>query len=209
MREPRRKLLIFAQSRREVEELAGAIKAIPALEKLVVTHHSSLAPEVRQDVERWFGSEAKAICVSTSTLELGIDIGDIDAVVLYGPTYSMESLLQRIGRGNRLLNKTNAICIARYSEDSIREPAVFSAMMQLASQGVMPNRGPLVLFGAALQQCLCTILQNGGAHTRISDIAEQVGYQDAIDRTATEAMLEELSAQNLVQHHGTISRFTT
>jgi len=207
MRDPRRKLLIFAQSRREVEELAGAIKAIPALEKLVVTHHSSLAPEVRQDAERWFGSEAKAICVSTSTLELGIDIGDIDAVVLYGPTYSMESLLQRIGRGNRLLNKTNAICIARYSEDSIREPAVFSAMMQLASQGVMPNRGPLVLFGAALQQCLCTILQNGGAHTRISDIAEQVGYQDAIDRTATEAMLEELSAQNVVQHHGFKNRY--
>lgn len=207
MQAPRRKLLIFAQSRREVEELAGAIKAIPSLENLVVTHHSSLAPEVRQDAERWFGSEAKAICVSTSTLELGIDIGDIDAVVLYGPTYSMESLLQRIGRGNRRSNKTNAICVARYSEHSIREPAVFSAMMQLAAQGVMPARGPLLLFGAALQQCLCVILQNSGGHTRVSDIAEQVGYHDSIDRPATEAILEELTSQDLVQHHGFKNRF--
>lgn len=207
MQAPRRKLLIFAQSRREVEELAGAIKAIPSLEKLVVTHHSSLAPEVRQDAERWFESEAKAICVSTSTLELGIDIGDIDAVVLYGPTYSMESLLQRIGRGNRRSNKTNTICVARYSEDSIREQAVFSAMIQLASQGAMPNRGPRVLFGAALQQCLCAILQNGGGHTRVSDIAEQLEYHDAIDRTAIEAMLDELASQDLIQRHGFKNRF--
>lgn len=207
MHAPRRKLLIFAQSRREVEELAGVIKATPSLENLVVTHHSSLAPEVRQDAERWFGSEAKAICVSTSTLELGIDIGDIDAVVLYGPTYSMESLLQRIGRSNRRSNKTNAICIARHAEDSIREPAVFSAMMQLASQGVMPSRGPLVLFGAALQQCLCTILQNSGGHTRVSDIADQVGYHDSIDRAATEAILDQLASQDLVQHHGFKNRF--
>ena len=46
-------------------------------------------------------AEKRGVLCATSTLELGIDIGDIDAVVLFRPPFSISSLLQRIGRGNR------------------------------------------------------------------------------------------------------------
>ena len=46
-------------------------------------------------------SERRGLCVATSTLEVGIDIGDIDVVVLADPPTSVSSMLQRLGRGNR------------------------------------------------------------------------------------------------------------
>jgi ATP-dependent Lhr-like helicase len=207
MQLPRCKMLLFANSRREVEELAAELKQTPALEQLVVTHHSSLAPEAREAAERRFGGEARAVCVSTSTLELGIDIGDIDVVLLYGPTSSMESLLQRIGRGNRRSNKTNAICLARHADGSIREAAVFSTMVGLATQGAMPHRQPALLYGAVLQQCLCKIVQENGGFTRVADIAAEVSYRPDIDTPAVEAILAELVGQGIVQRHGFQNRY--
>lgn len=207
MQLPRCKMLLFANSRREVEELASELKKTPALEPLVVTHHSSLSPDAREAAERRFGGEARAVCVSTSTLELGIDIGDIDVVLLYGPTASLESLLQRIGRGNRRSNKTNAICLARHADGSIREVAVFSTMMQLAARGAMPNRQPAMLFGAALQQCLCKIVQENGGFTRIADIVAEVAYRADIDAPTVEAILAELAGQGVVKRHGFKNRY--
>ena len=52
-----------------------------------------------------------AVCVATSTLEIGIDIGDIDLVVLADPPWSLESLHQRVGRGSRRQNLIQAAAI--------------------------------------------------------------------------------------------------
>lgn len=154
MKAPQRKLLVFVNSRKDAEKIAGALKDRPVLENLILTHHSSLSPEAREQVERRFESESRAACVSTSTLEMGIDIGDIDAVILYGPPMTVESMLQRIGRGNRRSNKTNVICLSRDSGGSIRELAIFSSMLSLAAEGRMPSQEPFLLFGAIGQQCL-------------------------------------------------------
>lgn len=207
MKPNRRKLLIFANSRRETEEIAGELKSSPVLEKLVVTHHSSLSPEARESVEHWFSTAVKGVCVSTSTLEMGIDIGDIDAVLLYGPTSSIESLLQRIGRGNRRAKKTNAICLSRDASESIRESALFSAMLRLASEGRMPNQAPFDLFGAIAQQCLVTLLQHEGGFTMIREIADEVAYRTDLNRDLIEAILAELATHDLVQRHGFKNRY--
>ena len=207
MKPSRRKLLIFANSRRETEEIAGELKASPTLDKLVVTHHSSLSPEARERVEQWFATANKGVCVSTSTLEMGIDIGDIDAVVLFGPTNSIESLLQRIGRGNRRANKTNAICISRDGYGSVRESALFSTMLGLASDGRMPNQVPFELFGAIAQQCLVILLQHKGGFTMIRDILEEVAYRPGLSRKLLESILSELATHDLIQSHGFKNRY--
>ena len=54
-----------------------------------------------------------AICVATMTLEVGIDIGDIDLVVCLDPPYSLSSFLQRIGRGCRRLKGVTRVLCAR------------------------------------------------------------------------------------------------
>ncbi|MDF1658782.1 MAG: DEAD/DEAH box helicase [Verrucomicrobiales bacterium] len=207
MKVPRRKLLLFVNSRREAESLAAEIKSRAGLENLVATHHSSLSPEGRKSVESWFGESAKAVCISTSTLEMGIDIGDIDAVLLYGPPASVESLLQRIGRGNRRSNKTNVICLSRDEPGRIRETSIFSAMLGLAAKGLMPDQRPFRLFGAIAQQCLSIILREEGAFTKISDIAEEVGCRTDLDRTVVETILDELEVQEFIQRHGFKNRF--
>lgn len=207
MKAPRRKLLLFVNSRREAEDLAAEMKATPALTDLVVNHHSSLSTDARETVESWFGGTDRAVCISTSTLEMGIDIGDIDAVLLYGPPPSVESLLQRIGRGNRRSNKTNVICLSRDAGGSIRESAVFSTMLGLAAEGRMPGRGPFRLFGAVAQQCLSVVLREEGAFTAISDLCGEVGYRADLDRPMVEEILDELEQQEFLQRHGFKNRF--
>ena len=74
----------------------------------IFVHYSSLAQETRIDIEERFQVFETALCNATSTLELGIDIGDIDAVLLCAVPSRADSFLQRIGRGNRRSNKTVA-----------------------------------------------------------------------------------------------------
>lgn len=207
MKSQRRKLLVFANSRSEVEVLTAAFKSRPGLEGTVAPHHSSLSSEMRQDVENWFATAARAVCVSTSTLEMGIDIGDIDAVILYGPPPSVESLLQRIGRGNRRTQKTNVICISRDGPESFRESVVFSTLLALAAGGSMPAQRPFDLFGAIGQQALSVILSQEGAFTRIADICDEVGYRPDLTRESIENILAELEAHDLVQRHGFKNRY--
>ena len=105
------KLLVFVNSRRQCEQLIGLLNHVEALRHSIFAHYSSLSPEVRLDTEHKFASMNTAVCVATSTLELGIDIGDIDAVILWGVPGGVDSFLQRIGRSNRRSNKTNVVCL--------------------------------------------------------------------------------------------------
>jgi ATP-dependent Lhr-like helicase len=207
MKVSERKLLVFVNSRSEAERIAGALKSRPGLDDLVLTHHSSLSPEGRERVERRFESESRAICVSTSTLEMGIDIGDIDAVVLYGPPMTVESMLQRIGRGNRRSNTTNVICLSRDRAGSIRELSVFSSLLALAAHGRMPSQGPFLLFGAVAQQSLAKVVQEAGSYTRIAEICEEVSYRPDLDRPKVECILDALEEHEWLLRHGFKNRF--
>ena len=199
---PRRKLLTFANSRRLCEQIAEVLDADPALKGAVFTHYSSLAPATREATEQQFATAPRAVCVATSTLEMGIDIGDIDAVVLYGVPYGIESFLQRIGRGNRRTNKTNAICLVSDGPTAEREAMLFSAMVGLAREGRLPARRPEQLYGAVAQQCLSIIQERDGGFTRIVDLSSQVAFSDHLGRNAVEAILAELASHELIQKHG-------
>lgn len=158
------KLLIFTNSRRECERLAGSLQHEKRLTSLIFTHYSSLSPEVRVETEEKFTAARTAICIATSTLELGIDIGDIDAVILWGLPSGVESFLQRIGRSNRRANKTNVICLVPDNSDHIIfESLRFIALVDAAKKGELPIRSPYELFGAIGQQCLSVIASDGGS----------------------------------------------
>lgn len=93
------KVLLFANSRNECNWLAW--KLGERLQVPTLLHYSSLDRTYREKVERRFQAEPRVLCVATSTLELGVDIGDVDAVVMYGAPASISSFVQRVGRGNR------------------------------------------------------------------------------------------------------------
>ncbi|OYD15753.1 hypothetical protein CH333_04945 [candidate division WOR-3 bacterium JGI_Cruoil_03_44_89] len=96
-----KKLLFFVNSRYEAEEMAKTL-SVPPFRGNVWVHHGSMSRREREEVENLVNKAKLGVCVATSTLEFGIDIGDIDAVVLIAPPRDAASLLQRLGRGNRM-----------------------------------------------------------------------------------------------------------
>ncbi|MBF8264317.1 MAG: hypothetical protein HW384_181 [Dehalococcoidia bacterium] len=197
------KLLIFTNSRRECERLAGALHRDDTLRHSVFAHYSSLSPEVRLDTERKFASTKTAICVATSTLELGIDIGDIDAVILWGMPGSVESFLQRVGRGNRRSNKTNVVCLIPDDSPSVTLDAMrFVVLIDAARKGELPVRAPYDIFGAVGQQLLSIIASDGGRFTRITDLCEIMAHKTYLSRDIVENILAELASNGFLQRHG-------
>ena len=97
-----RKLIIFCNSRNEVEKIAREVNIVP-FKNVVWTHHGSLTKQEREIAESIINEKRVCLCVATMTLEFGIDIGDVDAIILFKPPNSIASVLQRIGRGSRRL----------------------------------------------------------------------------------------------------------
>lgn len=115
-----RTTLIFTNTRSGTERVVFHLKSILGKElvdeDVIAAHHSSLSRGVRFEVEEKLKrGELKAI-VSSTSLELGIDIGYIDLVVQIGSPKSVTRALQRIGRaGHRLheVSKGRFVCVDR------------------------------------------------------------------------------------------------
>lgn len=151
-----RKVLVFVNSRKQVDAGAHFFRHGQFANVPVYGHHGSLSRDEREHTEERFRSDARAICVATMTLEIGIDIGDVDLVVCIDPPYSLSSFLQRIGRGcRRLQGKTRVVCVARDRASEL----LFEGLVQQAQRG-MPS-GPVSPFrrSVLVQQSLAYLRQ--------------------------------------------------
>ena len=196
------KLLVFANSRRQCEELASSLQTHGQLRSSVFAHYSSLSSEVRVETERAFGECKTAVCLATSTLELGIDIGDIDAVLLWGAPPGIASFLQRIGRSNRRSNKTNVVCLIPPGSPVVLDALRFLALIEAARASELPVQRPFDLYGAVGQQCLSAIASDGGRFTRIADLCACFEHQAYLGRPDVEEILGDLAADGYLQRHG-------
>lgn len=202
------KLLIFANSRKECDRLGSILGNSEMLRPHLFTHYSSLSTEVREETEKEFNQAKTAICIATSTLELGIDIGDIDAVILWGPPWTVNSFLQRIGRGNRRTKKTNAICLVSYeSKNKYLDLLYFYAILNLAKEGIIEKISPMRLYGALTQQILMVIATNQGAFTRTQDIINIANIHDHLTGENVEEILKSMSEANYIKPHGFKHRY--
>ncbi|MCJ7514976.1 MAG: DEAD/DEAH box helicase [Dehalococcoidia bacterium] len=202
-----RKLLAFADSRRECERLVDVLKSVPQLANVVLPHYSSLSAEVRLEHEKQFASIGTAVCVATSTLELGIDIGDIDAVILWGVPPGIESFLQRIGRGNRRSNRTNVICLVPDdTEDYVVDTLGFLTMIDMAGTGTLSACRPYELYGAIAQQCLSMIASDDASYVRLADLLSFFGHKN-LERNVLESVLAELETSGYIKRHGYKNRY--
>ena len=95
--EEHRTTLIFVNTRRMAERVTRKLSDRLG-EVRVAAHHGSLAKEKRLDAEQRLKSGALSTMVATSSLELGIDIGDVDLVCQLGSPRSIAAFLQRVGR---------------------------------------------------------------------------------------------------------------
>ncbi|MEV4770583.1 DEAD/DEAH box helicase [Micromonospora humida] len=92
------KRLVFCESRAMVEELGQKLRE---LEVKTYLSHASLSADERRRAEEAFAQERDCVIVATSTLELGIDVGDLDRVIQIDAPRTVAAFLQRIGRTGR------------------------------------------------------------------------------------------------------------
>ena len=202
------KILLFANARRECDRLGAILRGSTGFGTSVYVHHSSLDRQVRLDAERSFQLAPKAICVATSTLELGIDIGDIDLVALYGHPGGWESFLQRVGRGNRRTAKTNVACLVSPDHGSrFRSILAFEALLSQIRSGRLERERPLDIYGAAVQQLFSVILESNGAYLRISDLAKYFVGCPHMEFGAVESILQGAAESGHLIRHGFQNRF--
>jgi len=97
--------LIFVNNRRLSERVAKNLAEIIG-EDFITSHHGSLAKEHRLKAEQDLKAGNLKALVATASLELGIDIGDIDCVCQIGSPGNIQAFLQRVGRSGHSLDKT-------------------------------------------------------------------------------------------------------
>ncbi|MDF1859888.1 MAG: DEAD/DEAH box helicase [Verrucomicrobiales bacterium] len=117
----KRSTLIFTNTRSGAERIAHRLKlALPKLNAFIECHHSSLDRDIRQEVEdRLKDGELRAVVCSTS-LELGIDIGHIDTVIMVSTPKGISRALQRVGRsGHSIHTQSHGVLVATNINDLI------------------------------------------------------------------------------------------
>jgi len=151
-------LLVFTESRRRAERLCfflnneaavlfarhGSPPGREAGGSVAYPHHGSLSKELRRSVEKGLAEGRLPCVVATSSLELGIDIGDIDEVILAGSPSGVSQTLQRIGRsGHGVGQVSKGRLFAFHNMDLLIAAALKSAVDDKDIEEIYPIENPL------------------------------------------------------------------
>jgi ATP-dependent helicase Lhr and Lhr-like helicase len=150
------KRLVFCESRRLVEELGSALRARGVTTFL---SHASLSLDERRRAEAAFAEARDCVIVSTSTLELGIDVGDLDRVVQIDAPGSVASFLQRVGRTGRRPGTSRNCLFLTLDEAGLLSAA--GLLLQWSRGWVEPVVAPPEPRHIVAQQLLALCLQEG------------------------------------------------
>ena len=187
-----RSTLIFVNSRRLSERLAGALNEL-AGETLVRSHHGSIARPQRMEIEdRLKAGDLRAL-VATSSLELGIDMGAIDLVVQIEAPPSVASGLQRIGRGGHQANAiSEGVIFPKFRGDLVASAAVAKAMHDGAVEATRYPRNPLDI---AAQQIVAMVSMDDWTVDELFATIRRAAPFAELSRAVFEGVLDMLSGR--------------
>ncbi|MFA4639794.1 DEAD/DEAH box helicase [Pyrococcus kukulkanii] len=139
--EKHKRALIFVNTRQFAEVLSHRLKVWG---KPVEVHHGSLSREARIEAEKKLKEGKIKALVCTSSMELGIDIGDVDVVVQYMSPRQVNRLVQRAGRSKHRLNETSeAYIIAVTPEDYLQSLVIAKRALEGKLEPVKPYKNAL------------------------------------------------------------------
>lgn len=152
-----KKVLLFVESRNFAEKL---IEPLSAELPFVYIHHSSISSEEREKAELSFEENAQTCVICTSTMELGIDIGNLDSVIQYGAPRSVASFLQRLGRTGRRGKPASMCFVLSDGCELLTSVAVIEAAMRKEIEPLVPPRCP---YNVLVQQLFLFLKNKHGA----------------------------------------------
>lgn len=188
------KRLVFCDSRALVEKLGTALR-----DRGVTTFlsHASLSVDERRQAEAAFAEARDCVIVATSTLELGIDVGDLDRVVQINAPRTVASFLQRLGRTGRRPGSTRNCLFLAIDKKSLLWAA---GLLRLWGKGyVEPVVAPPEPRHIVAQQVLALCLQEKSVGTRL--VGEAWNGLPPFDRSA-QPILDHLLAEGFVDRDG-------
>jgi ATP-dependent Lhr-like helicase len=150
-----RSTLIFANSRRSVEKITRLLNEGED-ELLAYSHHGSLSRELRLTVEEQMKAGRLRAIVATGSLELGIDIGSIDEVILLGAPTSTAQAIQRIGRADhRVGGQSRAQIYSLHGLDGVEATTLLELIHGAVLEETRPVRAPLDVLAQVLLSMGC------------------------------------------------------
>ena len=160
--ERNRSTLLFANSRRTTEKVTrlinarGGLRGAQGTRELAYSHHGSLSREVRTAVEsRLKEGRLKAI-VATNSLELGIDVGSLDEVLMVQTPRSMASAIQRVGRaGHGVGEVSRGVFFPTDGRDLLEAAVVARAVAQQDIEEMQAVSAPLDVLAQVILSMVC------------------------------------------------------
>jgi ATP-dependent Lhr-like helicase len=145
-----RTTVVFVNNRAVCERLVRWLNEGEAT-PLAYAHHGSLSKELRAVVEQRLKEGTLKAIVATSSLELGIDIGGIDEVILVQSPRTLSSAIQRVGRAGHSAGATSRARIFPVTGRDVLDAAVLAPLVEWGTgEGVKPVRNPLDVLAQAI-----------------------------------------------------------
>lgn len=207
--------LIFTNSRAIAELLTDELAQISKQQfwprNPFLIHHGSLSKEVRQETEKRLkkGDPLSVFC--TSTLEMGIDIGNVKSVGQLSAPWSVSSLAQRLGRSGRKKGESailrmyaldDPLTTASTLESQLRPQLIRSiALVELLKEKWLePGPKPHFQLSTFVQQILSILRQTGGASAQtIFERLCQNGVFKKVSTSDYKSILRSLSKHSLIE----------
>jgi ATP-dependent Lhr-like helicase len=181
-----RSTIVFTNSRRLAERLAQRLNEL-AGEELVRAHHGSIAREQRLQIEEDLKAGRVPALVATSSLELGIDMGAVDLVVLVESPTSVASGLQRVGRaGHQVGEPSKGVLFPKFRGDLLEAAVVVQRMHEGAIETTVMPRNPLDVLA---QQLVAMAVMDRWTVAELLEIVTRAAPFETLSREALEAVL--------------------
>jgi ATP-dependent Lhr-like helicase len=194
---PGEKRLVFVDSRARSEELGAKLNA---LNVTTYVNHGSLSLTERRDAEEAFERGRDCVIVATSTLELGIDVGDLDRVLQIDCPPRVASFLQRMGRTGRRGGRPNCTFLVA-KEQALLQAA---ALLQLYREGwVEPVKPSTAAYHILAQQLMALCVQNAGTSSVdwFRWLEGATVYENVTEQERAE-LLDYMVEQEILSHDG-------
>ncbi|USW00566.1 DEAD/DEAH box helicase [Pseudomonas pergaminensis] len=185
-----RTTLVFVNTRRLAERLARHLS-----ERLgktaVAAHHGSLAKEMRLDAEQRLKGGELQVLIATASLELGIDIGDMDLVCQIGSPGSINGFLQRVGRSGHQVGGTPKGRLFATTRDDLIECA---ALLDCVRRGELDTLHiPVAPLDVLAQQIIAEVSAQEWSEQALLDLIHRAAPYATLDERHYQALLQMLA----------------